>query len=139
MGVLGGYSEVEEHYTDGSPPWYALLGLSLGIGLADFLLLGLVRPWGMAFPRWTLWLAGRRVPRFLPLTPVWVIAPTLLLYGTVGMILAVLVGTGIVGDEPHAPLLGGAASLAFGGYGWALSTAAVSYRLRTRPRCVPSC
>jgi hypothetical protein len=31
--------------------------------------------------------------------------------------------------------LGGAASIAFGGYGWALSIAAVSYQIRTRPSC----
>jgi hypothetical protein len=34
----------------------------LGNGLASFLLLGLVRLWGMVFPRWTLWPAGRRAP-----------------------------------------------------------------------------
>ncbi|WP_157555650.1 hypothetical protein [Herbidospora yilanensis] len=62
------------------PTWY--------MPPAVFLLVGLVRPWGMVFPRWTLWLAGRRVPRFLPLTPVWLIAPALALYGTVSGILA---------------------------------------------------
>ncbi|MGI5493525.1 hypothetical protein [Microtetraspora malaysiensis] len=115
------------------PTWYMLLAGFCGIGLAVFLLLGLVRPWGMVFPRWTLWLAGRRVPRFLPLTPVWVVAPTLALYGTVSGILA---AAGVLGDDLFS--IGGAASLAFGGYGWALAIAAVSYQLRTRPLCVPT-
>nr|BFE79260.1 hypothetical protein GCM10020093_018610 [Planobispora longispora] len=88
---------------------------------------------GHGLPRWTPWLAGRRVPRFLPLTPVWVVAPTLALYGTGSGILA---GAGILGDGLFG--IGGAASLAFGGYGWALAVAAVSYQLRTRPLCVPT-
>ncbi|WP_250568586.1 hypothetical protein [Streptomyces sp. CJ_13] len=37
--------------------------------LGVFLLWGLVRPWGQVFPRWTLFLRGRRVPRWLPLAP----------------------------------------------------------------------
>ncbi|MDP9841938.1 hypothetical protein [Streptosporangium lutulentum] len=108
------------------------------IALAVFLLLGLVRPWGMVFPRWTPWPAGRRVPRFLPLTPVWVVAPTLALYGLGGGIYTVLATAGIVGHyDTETLLLAAAAMTAFGGYGWALAIAAVSYRLRTRPRCVP--
>ena len=103
---------------------------AVGIALAVFLLLGLVRPWGMVFPQWTVWLAGRRVPRFLPLAPVWLVAPTLALYGTGSLGYAFFTEYGVIG-------LGGAASLAFGGYGWALTVAAVSYQSRTRPVCVP--
>ncbi|MFC7383606.1 hypothetical protein [Sphaerisporangium rhizosphaerae] len=117
------------------PPWAALVALLCGIALAVFLLSGLVRPWGMVFPRWTLWFAGRRVPRFLPLTPVWVIAPTLALYGTGSLILA---ATGVLRHNGGSLFgLGGAASLAFAGYGWALAIAAVSYQVRTRPSCAP--
>lgn len=107
---------------------FALFAISL-IGPAVFLLLGLVRPWGMTFPRWCLWLAGKPVPRFLPLAPVWLVAPTLALYGTGSVIYALMAGYSLIG-------LGGAASLAFGGYGWALAVAAVSYQRRTRPICV---
>jgi hypothetical protein len=110
------------------PQWSALAAGVVGIGLAVFLLLGLVRPWGMAFPRWTLWLAGRRVPRFVPLAPVWLIAPTLALYGTGSLAYAFFTDYGAVS-------LGGAASIAFAGYGWALCIAAVSYQIRTRPSC----
>ncbi|GII01378.1 hypothetical protein [Planobispora takensis] len=117
------------------PPWYALAALVCGIALAVFLLLGLVRPWGVVFPRWTPWFAGRRVPRFLPLVPVWLVAPTLALYGTGSLVLAAV---GVLRHDGGGGLLGlgGAASLAFAGYGWALAVAAVSYRLRTRPSCV---
>jgi hypothetical protein len=79
-----------------------------------------------------VWLAGRRVPRFLPVVPVWLIAPTLAGYGT-GMWIYLLIG------GPHQLpdyLLSAAAATAFAGYGWALGIAAVSYQRRTRPRCV---
>ena len=108
---------------------FAFLAVVL-VGPAVFLLLGLVRPWGMVFPRWCVWLAGRRVPRFLPLVPTWIVAPTLALYGTGSAIYALAAGYTLIG-------LGGAASLAFGVYGWALAVAAVSYQRRSRPVCVP--
>ncbi|GAB2809909.1 hypothetical protein GCM10027176_13290 [Actinoallomurus bryophytorum] len=108
---------------------FALLALVL-VGPAVFLLLGLVRPWGMRFPRWCMGLAGRRVPRFLPLVPAWIVAPTLALYGTCSMVYAPMAGYTLIG-------LGGAASLAFGVYGWALTAAAVSYQRRSLPVCVP--
>jgi hypothetical protein len=98
------------------------------IGPAVFLLAGLVGRWGMQFPVWLPGLGGQRVPRWLPLTPVGLIAPTLVLYGWGSMVYALLNGYSVLG-------LGGAASLAFGGYGTALAVAATSYLQRTRPRC----
>jgi hypothetical protein len=105
---------------------------------AEFLLQGLVRHWGMVFPRWTLRLAGRRVPRFLPIVPVWLIAPTLAAYGTGGWIYALLGMSGVVKNTflPADYLLGCAAMTGFAGYGSALAVAAVSYQRRTRPVCV---
>ncbi|OLF05299.1 hypothetical protein [Actinophytocola xanthii] len=105
---------------------------------AEFLLLGLVHSWGMIFPRWTLWLSGRRVPRFLPLIPVWLIAPTLAAYGTGAWVYVILQFTGVLEiDGTFADyLLGCSAATAFAGYGWALAIAAVSYQRRTRPRCI---
>jgi hypothetical protein len=126
-GVTPG-SEDHYHFDVPLPLAFAVFVLAL-VGPAIFLLLGLVRPWGMVFPRWTLVLAGRRVPRFLPLSPVWLVAPTLALYGTAGPVYALAGGADFWG-------LVGAASLAFGGYGWALLVAAISYYRRTRPRCV---
>jgi hypothetical protein len=108
---------------------FAILAVGL-VGPALLLILGLVQRWGMVFPRWTLWLAGRHVPRFLLLVPVWLVAPTLALYGIGSVFYALVDGHDLWG-------LGGAASLAFGGYGCALGVAAVSYQGRTRRRCVP--
>lgn len=99
---------------------------------AEFLLLGLVHSWGMVFPRWTVWLAGRQVPRFLPVVPVWLIAPTLAGYGTGMWIFLLVSGPKLVPDY----LLSAAAATAFAGYGWTLGAAAISYQRRTRPRCV---
>ncbi|MEU4690098.1 hypothetical protein [Actinoplanes sp. NPDC023714] len=56
------------------------------------------------------------------------VAPTLALCGTGSLVYAFFTEYGVLG-------LGGAASLAFGGYGWALVAAAVSYQRRTRPIC----
>ncbi|MFC6015327.1 hypothetical protein ACFP2T_03835 [Plantactinospora solaniradicis] len=119
------------------PPWSAAVAFWAGLGLAVFLLSGLVQPWGMVFPRWTLWLAGRRVPRLLPLTPVWLVAPTLALYGTGAL---VLIAAGVLDWrwDGGRGLLGVAAPTAFAGYGWALAVAAVSYQRRTVPSCVPA-
>ncbi|MFI5914028.1 hypothetical protein [Dactylosporangium sp. NPDC051541] len=114
------------------------VALGAGLGLAVFLLLGLVRPWGMAFPRWTLWLAGRRVPRFLPIVPVWLIAPTFVLYGLGAAVYVTLLLAGVLewhGRSGFAALayIGIAQPLSFAGYGLALTTCAISYQLRTRP------
>ncbi|GAB3810218.1 hypothetical protein HDA39_003919 [Kribbella italica] len=107
---------------------FAVLAVGL-VGPAVFLMLGLVRPWGMKFPAWTGPLAGRRVPRYLPLTAVALVAPTLSLYGVGSLVYALVHGYRLLS-------LGGAGSLAFGGYGWALLVAASSYLRRTRPVCV---
>lgn len=132
VGMIGIIPGAEQHYDFDVPLPLAFVTFALGlVGPAVFLLLGLVRPWGMRFPRWTLWLAGRRVPRFLPLSPVFLVAPTLALYGVGSVPYAVASGQA---DQLWG--IGGAASLAFGGYGCALLVAAVSYRRRTRPRCV---
>ncbi|MFD0420448.1 hypothetical protein [Streptomyces parvus] len=113
----------------------ALLAL-LGV----FLLWGLVRPWGQAFPRWTPFLRGRRIPRGLPLAPALLGAATLAPYGVVGIGYLALVTGGAVtmgrGDFPSegdALLVAWIGITAFAVYGVALVVAARSYWLRTRP------
>ncbi|GAA3021440.1 hypothetical protein GCM10017559_52740 [Streptosporangium longisporum] len=110
--------------------------------LGVFLILGLVRPWGQVFPRWTFALRGRRVPRWLPLTPALVGAASLAPYGMVGLVYAVLGTAGVVavprGDFPtpgDALLVIWFGLGAFAVYGVALAVAARSYLLRTRPVC----
>ncbi|MEW1551202.1 hypothetical protein [Streptomyces tsukubensis] len=107
--------------------------------LGVFLLWGLVRPWGQVFPRWTLFLHGRRVPRWLPLAPALLGAATLVPYGVVGAGYLALVTAGAVtmgrGDFPSpgdALLVGWIGIFAFAVYGIALTVAARSYWLRTR-------
>jgi D-alanyl-D-alanine dipeptidase len=107
--------------------------------LGVFLLWGLVRPWGQVFPRWTLWLSGRRVPRWFPLVPALIGAATLAPYGVLGVGYATLATVGIVtmrqGDfhsSGDALLVAWIGMVAFGGYGVALVVATRSYWLRTR-------
>ncbi|MEU1880475.1 hypothetical protein ABZ470_24480 [Streptosporangium sp. NPDC020072] len=111
--------------------------------LGVFLLLGLVRPWGQVFPRWTLVLRGRRVPRWLPLTPALIGAATLAPYGAAGVVYATLGTAGVItvsrGDFStvgDALLVTWFGLGAFAAYGLALALAAWSYWRRTRPTCV---
>ncbi|MGW6984081.1 hypothetical protein ACWGE1_32345 [Streptomyces sp. NPDC054932] len=108
--------------------------------LGVFLLWGLVRPWGQVFPRWTLFLRGRRVPRWLPLAPALIGAATLAPYGVVGGGYLALATAGAVTVRPgdfHSPgdalLVGWVGMTAFAVHGIALTAAARSYWLRTRP------
>ncbi|MFJ6478585.1 hypothetical protein ACIQK6_00360 [Streptomyces sp. NPDC091682] len=108
--------------------------------LGVFLLWGLVRPWGQVFPRWTPFLRGRRVPRWLPLAPALLGAATLAPYGVAGVGYLALATAGAVtmrrGDfhsAGDALLVGWIGMVAFAVYGIALTLAARSYWLRTRP------
>ncbi|GAA2612958.1 hypothetical protein GCM10010304_76810 [Streptomyces roseoviolaceus] len=102
------------------------------------LLWGLVRPWGQVFPRWTRWLSGRRVPRWLPMAPALIGAASLAPYGVLGVGYAVLATAGVVtmprGDfhSPGDALLVAWIGLgAFAVYGVALAVAARSYWIPT--------
>ncbi|WP_285566598.1 hypothetical protein [Streptomyces sp. RTGN2] len=119
---------------------WGLDGTVLLAVLGTFLLWGLVRPWGQVFPRWTRWLSGRRVQRWLPLTPALIGAASLAPYGVLGVGYAALATTGVVtmprGDfhSPSDALLVAWIGLgAFAVYGVALAVAARSYGIRTQP------
>ncbi|MFJ6621175.1 hypothetical protein ACIQOW_26835 [Kitasatospora sp. NPDC091335] len=106
--------------------------------LGVFLLWGLVRPWGQVFPRWTGPLRGRRVPRWLPLTPALLGAATLAPYGVVGIGYLALCTTGVTrirlgdfADEQSALETAWVGIGGFAGYGVALAVAARSYWRRT--------
>ncbi|MFD9409745.1 hypothetical protein ACFWBN_22390 [Streptomyces sp. NPDC059989] len=111
---------------------------------AIFLLLGLLYPWGQAFPRWTLILSGRRVPRLLPLLPAWLSSVGLSVYGVFLLIYASLSATGVVPKpKPSGAFTTGSGitwmiafgGLAFAGLGFGLIAAARSYSARTLPIC----
>ncbi|MDT0447561.1 hypothetical protein [Streptomyces hesseae] len=117
-------------------------GTALLAALGVFLLFGLIRPWGQVFPRWTLLLSGRRVPRWLPLAPALIGVGTLLPYGVVGVGYVSLATAGVLpvrrGDFPTADdtlLVAWIGLTAFAVYGVALAVAARSYWFRTRPVC----
>ncbi|WP_244943289.1 hypothetical protein [Streptomyces inhibens] len=121
---------------------WGLDGTTLLAALGVFLLFGLIRPWGQVFPRWTLVLAGRRVPRWLPLTPALIGAATLAPYGLIGTGYTALATAGVVpvrrGDfrsSSDVLLVSWIGFGAFALYGGALILAARSYWLRTRPLC----
>ncbi|MET8543358.1 hypothetical protein ABZW03_22315 [Kitasatospora sp. NPDC004799] len=106
--------------------------------LGVFLLWGLVRPWGQVFPRWTLPLRGRRVPRWLPLTPALLGAATLAPYGVVGIGYLALCTAGVtrirlgeLAGEQSALEIAWVGMCGFAGYGVALVVAARSYWQRT--------
>ncbi|MFJ8435201.1 hypothetical protein ACIQ9P_28280 [Kitasatospora sp. NPDC094019] len=106
--------------------------------LGVLLLQGLVRPWGQVFPRWILPLAGRPVPRWLPLVPALLGAGTLVPYGVLGLGWAALGTAGVVGvprgdfPTPGDTLLVAWIGLgAFAVYGVALAVAARWYWRRT--------
>ncbi|WP_203671943.1 MULTISPECIES: hypothetical protein [unclassified Streptomyces] len=114
-------------------------------GLGFFLLIGLMYPWGQVFPRWTLVLSRRRVPRLLPLIPAWLTAFGLSVYGVFLVIYAPLAALGVLpAPELDADLgatlcgtlwLAAFGGMASGGLGFALLAAARSYCARTRPVC----
>ncbi|SCF17885.1 hypothetical protein GA0070607_6517 [Micromonospora coriariae] len=119
---------------------WGLDATALLAAIGVFLLWGLVRPWGQVFPRWTLFLHGRRVPRWLPLTPALIGAATLAPYGVLGVGYLALATAGVVtirrGDfhsSGDALLVGWIGLAAFAAYGIALVIAAHSYWLRTTP------
>lgn len=111
----------------------ALAGL---VGAA--LMTGLVRDWGVRFPRWMIGLARRRVPVSLAVVPASVVACALVAIGR-GIVPNLLAGTFAVGDLTLAP--GAAAWLQVAGlvsflpWGVALAVATAAYAIRRRGRC----
>ncbi|UNO44040.1 hypothetical protein KGS77_19260 [Streptomyces sp. MST-110588] len=121
---------------------WGLDATALLAALGVFLLFGLVRPWGQVFPRWTPFLGGKPVPRWLPLAPALVGSATLAPYGVLGTGYTALASAGVVavrpGDFPSIPdflLVCWTGVGAFAVYGGALLLAVRSYWLRTRPVC----
>ncbi|MEU2855477.1 hypothetical protein [Streptomyces syringium] len=144
-GVSGAEMLAKSEENGASGLWLTLASWGLDAtallaALGVFLLFGLIRPWGQVFPRWTLALGGRRVPRWLPLTPALIGAATLAPYGVLGIGYCALATVGAVrvrpGDFPSsadALLVSWIGLGAFAVYGVALTVAARSYWLRTRP------
>ncbi|MGP3975927.1 hypothetical protein ACTWQF_18365 [Streptomyces sp. 8N114] len=146
LGVMAeGWRKLSEG--TGAAESLASVGLDVSVMaalLGVFLLTGLMYRWGMVFPRWTLFLSGRRVPRLLPLIPAWLTGGALSVYGVVLNVIALLSATGVISaSEPKPPFTTSAdltwmvwfGGLAFSGLGFALIVAARSYAARTRYIC----
>ncbi|WP_206344076.1 NYN domain-containing protein [Streptomyces mesophilus] len=106
-----------------------MLAMGLAAGLVSLggaaLTHGLTARWGEVFPRWTLFLAGRRVPPLLAVIPATVVA--------VALIPAGLMSLRMVGDEAGWGVTG--PSVFWTAWGAALGVAALAYHLRRRGAC----
>lgn len=144
-GVSGAHVQAVSRRNGASGLWQTLESWGLDptallSALGIFLLFGLIRPWGQVFPRWAAFLAGRPVPRWLPLAPALLGAATLVPYGLFGVGWLTLasfggakIAAGDFGPGADALLIGWTGLGAFAVYGVALAVAARSYWRRTRP------
>jgi hypothetical protein len=134
---LGGSFGRPPVYTEGFP----VLETALLIGGA-VLSLALVRPWGRIWPRWVLGLAGRRVPRGLPIAAGWGLSAALLLQGLIPVFATInhLFGGPALPFDTNSPnswlilVVYGSWAL----FGAALLGATITYQGVTKPRC-PRC
>jgi len=116
-------------YSDGGGAYlWTLCALAV---LPAVLALALVRPWGLVFPRWTPFWAGRRVPRMLLIAPGYALTGLLGAYMLYAMVLIPLLW-----NEPggvFSPWTGlfGVAQFAFWVVGLGIATR--SYARRTAP------
>jgi hypothetical protein len=133
----------EERFRLGQENGMWMGGLSLAtFGLVGVvLMLGLVQRWGEVFPRWTLGLAGRRVPIALAVVPASIVA-VLLIVGGIGIWSGLdqmgthLAATGAAGIEIIGAIvfeLG--PTLLFPLWGAALAVATLGYYYRRRGPC----
>ncbi|MFI9556860.1 hypothetical protein [Nonomuraea endophytica] len=120
----GGFMAVLAHFGVDLTAVLALLGI--------FLLVAMTRPWSQVWPRWVPGLAGRRVPRWLPLVPAW-LGATLGPYGLFGVGYLLVFGLGAL---PLPGFVGPAGIVGFTGAGLAFAVVAWDYQRRTRPRCL---
>jgi hypothetical protein len=105
------------------------------------LMLGLVQRWGEVFPRWTIGLAGRRVPIALAVVPA-SLASVLLIVGGIGIWagLTQMVANAAAAGSEGAGLIGEIVfqlgpTLLFPVWGVALAVATLGYYFRRRGAC----
>ncbi|WP_186810501.1 hypothetical protein [Cellulosimicrobium sp. TH-20] len=78
LGIPLGFSPDDVAQLAGDDGWVAALGLGGFALVGAVLTLGLFQRWGEVFPRWTVGLAGRRVPVALAVVPATVVAVAVL-------------------------------------------------------------
>ena len=110
---------------DGIPLNGSVVVFEVGFLLAGTLLpLALVYRWGRVWPRWTLFLAGRRVPRWLVLGPAAVFSTGLVVY--FGIALAQMIVSPVSGGSLPSAFYWVAVP-AYWAWGWGMGAAAVAY------------
>jgi hypothetical protein len=109
-------------------------GFLIGTALAGILLpLALVHRFGRIWPRWTLVLAGHKVPRWLVLGPAFALSAGLLAYFGTGMIQMIATPSESAGSLPGWFFW--VAVPAYVAWGAGLGVAALAYRSLTKPAC----
>ncbi|SIN13263.1 hypothetical protein SAMN04489832_3283 [Micromonospora cremea] len=130
LGVPFGFSAAELRQMDQELPGIWWVGAAMGsMGLiGSVLTVGLIRPWGEAFPRWIPVLRGRRVPVALAVVPAMAVA---MLVTSAGLMFAraLYVNPSMGNWAAMGP------SLLWPVWGAALAVAAVAYRLRRQTPC----
>jgi hypothetical protein len=130
----------EEQFRSGT--WVSgALSLGTFVLVGAVLMLGLIQRWGEVFPRWTIGLAGRRVPIALAIVPA-SLASVLLIVGGIGIwsdlpqMLATLVTAGADDVEIIGAIIFELGpTLLFPVWGIALAVATLGYYYRRRGPC----
>jgi hypothetical protein len=117
--------------------WWIGAALATLAFAGSLLTIGLIRPWGEAFPRWIPIMGGRRVPPMLALVPAAVVA---LIVTSAGLMFVrfAITGTFRLGEHPVTLTENVGAlvpELLWPVWGVALAVAALAYYHRTRRRC----
>lgn len=112
-------------------------GLAVGLGLGGaglvgvVLMLGLVRNWGVRFPRWMVGLAGRRVPVSLAVVPAALVTLAMVAMGrSIVVELAQQQQSLMTAVDAHIAVFA-----SMGIWGAALGVATAAYALRRRAEC----
>lgn len=130
---LGGRLGRPAVYTEGFPAMETAM-LAGGVLLS----LALVRPWGRVFPRWVPFLAGRRVPRSIPIGAGWALSITLVLHGATsvfGLLGSLLSGLPLPLDGSANSWIILTVYASWSLFGAALLGATQHYRRQTGGRC----
>jgi hypothetical protein len=142
LGIPLGMSEEQFIPGQESGKWVGgALFLGNFILLGAVLMLGLVQRWGEVFPRWTIGLAGRRVPIALAVIPASLVS-VLLVVGGIGIWsnLAQMVANAAAAGSEGIGLIGEiifqvGPTLLFPVWGVALAVATLGYYYRRRGPC----
>lgn len=129
-----GFGTEANPYADGS--MVAAIAFLVAFTLAGTLLpLALVHNWGQVWPRWTLWLAGRWVPRWLVLGPAFAVSGGITFYFGAGFVQLLVTPASTQTDGELGQTFLWVAVSAYLVWGLALGVATISYYTRTRPAC----